>query len=94
MQERDRHARALQDRENELSEAKLKASDLRNQVQQRTHLEESVGHYKKQIASSTAELKVSLCTTSMVALSLTQSTGNRWQGCSRTSPDRTARQGL
>jgi hypothetical protein len=60
MQDRDRMFKNLQEQEAELHRLELKESNLRNEVQQREYLEENIGHHKKEINSSTTEMKVRL----------------------------------
>jgi septal ring factor EnvC (AmiA/AmiB activator) len=60
VQDRDRQVKNVQELEAELHRSELSESNLRNEVQQRQHLEENITHHRKDIASSTAELKVSM----------------------------------
>jgi DNA repair protein RAD50 len=79
MQDRDRQAKNVQEQESGLHRAELKESNLRNEVQQRQHLEEKIGHQKKEVASSTSEMKVSIRCSSQIALIFSIRAGSRLQ---------------
>jgi hypothetical protein len=87
MQDRDRQAKNVQEQEGGLHRSELKESNLRNEVQQRQHLEEKIGHHKKEIASSTAEMKVSVYTLLAKYLVLIIRVGRRLQSGRSTGSD-------
>jgi hypothetical protein len=59
--DRDRRNQHIQEAERQLHNSELKESKLQNDVQQRTHLQENLAHYKKDLATAKAESKVRHC---------------------------------
>jgi DNA repair protein RAD50 len=57
-QERERQLQGISSHEKDLHAMQLNESKLRNDLREREHLEERIGHYKKEIASCSAKSKV------------------------------------